>query len=456
MTFRLALPESVGAGLTATLAAENETGCMCVARVALDAQLLLVRELLYMPDDAYLERGPRRMRIASAGFAPAFARAAQHEESVPVFFHTHPGMPARPSKLDDEVDEQLLALALTRTGRRAYASIIIGGTPEKPQVTGRFWRDGTDEPALLDRLRLAGPGLGILLAEGRTGEEPATMFDRHVRAFGRDGQRVLGALTIGVVGAGGTGSPTIEQLARLGVGKIVALDHDTVDETNLTRIHESTAADVDRLKVDVAHDRAESYGTGTVVERIPERALSRSTVQKLARCDIVFGCTDDHAGRLVLSRLAYWYLVPVIDLGVVIDAHEGHIRGVHARVTVVAPGTVCLQCRGQIDMARVAAEMMPAVERELQAREGYVPGLGDHAPAVIPFTTATSALAVTELLARLFGFGAGEAPQHLRIGLHDRSLRSGGPPAVVGHYCDDPLQWAMGDTVPPLGLAGLG
>ena len=190
MTFRLALPDSVGADLVAALAAEHETGWTSVARVALEGELLLVRELLPVRDGAYRERGARRMRIDSSGFMPAFARAAQ-DQAVPVFVHTHPEMSARPSGLDDEVDQQLLALSLTRTGRRAYASIIIGGTPEKPQVTGRFWRHGADEPVLLDRLRLAGPGLGVLLADGRAGEEPATMFDRHVRAFGPDGQLSL-------------------------------------------------------------------------------------------------------------------------------------------------------------------------------------------------------------------------------------------------------------------------
>lgn len=62
---------------------------------------------------------------------------------------------------------------------------------------------------------------------------------------GTDGQRSLGALRSGVVGAGGTGSAVTEQLARHGVGDLVMLDDDVVvDDTNLTRIHGSTAADL--------------------------------------------------------------------------------------------------------------------------------------------------------------------------------------------------------------------
>ena len=32
-------------------------------------------------------------------------------------------------------------------------------------------------------------------------------------------------------------------------------------------------------------------------------------------CDVIFGCIDDHDGRLLLNRLVYFYLIPVIDMG---------------------------------------------------------------------------------------------------------------------------------------------
>jgi molybdopterin/thiamine biosynthesis adenylyltransferase len=73
---------------------------------------------------------------------------------------------------------------------------------------------------------------------------------------------------------------------------------------------------------------------------VPQRdRVSRAQALKLLRhCDVVFGCTDDHTGRLNLSRLAYWYLVPVIDMGVQISAAEGEIRGIFGRITYLAPG----------------------------------------------------------------------------------------------------------------------
>lgn len=455
MSVTFALPEAVFDELCAALACENETAWIGVARVALDGRLLLMSALHAVPEDAYEERGPRRMRITSRGFMPAFTAAARDEAAMPVFVHTHPRMAPRPSELDDTVDGLLCALAESRVGRAGYASIIVGGTKPAPRVTGRIWRSA-DACEPLDRLRAAGPHLRPLLADDREGEgPPAAMFDRQVRAFGPEGQRLLRALTIGVVGAGGTGSPTVEQLARLGVGRILVVDDDRVDRRNLTRIHQSVESDIGRLKVDVARDSAEAFGTGTIVEAIPEKAISAEVIHRLAACDLVFGCTDDHAGRLVLSKLAYHYLVPVIDLGVQVDVGDGNVRGVHGRVTCAAPGYPCLECRGQVDLRLAAAEQMNPEERARQAEEGYVPGIGEAAPAVVPYTTATSSTAVTEMTARLFGFGEEPPPGQLLLGLHDRSVRAAGRPARPGHYCTDPAQWGKGDTNPPLGIIGI-
>lgn len=455
MSVTFALPESVTDVLLAALDHEDEGAWTGVARVALDGELLMASELRAVPDEFYEERGPRRMRITSRGFMPAFTAAARDNAAIPVFVHTHPRMAPHPSELDDAVDDLLCALAESRTGRPGYASIIIGGSPTAPRVTGRVWRTaGNSEP--LDRLRIAGPNLSPLLADDRGADgPPPAIFDRQVRAFGPEGQRLLRALTIGVVGAGGTGSPTIEQLARLGVGKLLVVDDDIVDRRNLTRVHQSTEADLDRLKVDVARDSAEAFGTGTIVEAIPQKAVTEAVIRRLAACDIVFGCTDDHAGRLVLSKLAYHYLVPVMDLGVQVDVGDGRVRGVHGRVTFAAPGYPCLECRGQVDLRLVAAEQMNPEERARQAEEGYVPGVGEAAPAVVPYTTATSATAVTEMTARLFGFGMEPPPGQLLLELHDRCVRSAGRPARDGHYCTDPSRWALGDTSPPLGITGL-
>lgn len=61
------------------------------------------------------------------------------------------------------------------------------------------------------------------------------MFERTKLLIGNEGFDKLAAATVLVVGVGGVGSICVESLARSGVGKIVVVDGDTVDITNLNR-----------------------------------------------------------------------------------------------------------------------------------------------------------------------------------------------------------------------------
>jgi hypothetical protein len=106
--------------------------------------------------------------------------------------------------------------------------------------------------------------------------------------------------------------------------------------------------------------------------------------------------------------LAVEYLIPLIDLGVIVDSADSIIRGVFGRVTVVAPGEACLFCRGRISAQTIMQESLSDSERQRLHAEGYAPELRINNPAVIPFTTAVAAQAVAELLHRLTGF-MGEA-----------------------------------------------
>ena len=446
----IAITAPVFEELATALAWPVETAWLMTARVSRGGKLLLARDLRSVPEEAYRRRTGNRLEITSAGFVGAFKSAAA-DCAIPIFVHTHPGARAGPSEYDDVVDDLLRSFAVSR-GLRGYASLIVGGLPQALQISGRLWLDDRSAVAI-GRLRVAGPRLRLLLAATVAGETFA-MFDRHVRAFGVDGQRLLAQMTIGVVGAGGTGSPTVEQLARLGVGTVVVFDDDTVSESNLTRIHASCSSDIGVEKVEVVKRGAEGAGTGTTVVAIAERVTTADAVEMLSRCDVVFGCTDDHAGRLVLSRLAYQFLIPVIDCGVTIRADGGAIHDVTGRVTYVAPGTPCLICRGQVDVLAAGQQMLPAEPRAALADEGYARDLDDEAPAVVAFTTAVSALAVNELLARLFGYGD-DPPGQLLVRFGAREIRRAGQPARGGHYCTDSAQWALGESDPPLGIIGL-
>jgi molybdopterin/thiamine biosynthesis adenylyltransferase len=284
-------------------------------------------------------------------------------------------------------------------------------------------------------------------------------FDRQIRAFGPDIQALLMRLHVGVVGAGGTGSSTAEQLARLGIGKISIFDGDRLGRTNVSRVYGSGIEDAGMQKVELIKRLADRIGLGTTVDAHFGMITSEATAKDLRNCDIIFGCTDDEWGRSILNKTSVGYMIPLFDMGVRIDSDGARIRSVQGRVTTVTPGSACLLCRERITTDAISAEVMAACNPtgavELR-REGYLANLPTSAPAVIAFTTATAASAVGELLHRLTGFMGAERSCTETILFFDQCcVRTNGGVSTRNCFCQQDSEIGIGDQVPFLGSVWL-
>ena len=447
MDATIAFAEPLWAELTGALSEATESaGVILAGRAAGNDRITLTaNRIVWVPNDCYDVREADELVIKAAGWMRG-VRAAAEGEWHPIFFHTHPRMGAAPSERDRIVDALLERPFRTRSGSDQYASLILGGSAEGPTFSGQITTDSATVP--IERIRIAGRRIGLLAADGE--HELPQVFDRQVRAFGKDGQRLLRKLRAGVVGGGGTGSAAFELLTRLGVGEIVVIDDDIVTDTNITRIHGSGMSDVGTAKVEVAEAHAAAIGLGTDVRPSKGKITAQAAMEKLRHCDVVFGCTDDNAGRIVLARLAYWYLIPVFDMGVVIRSRDGKVDGIYARVTTMAPGEACALCRNRIDLQLARDEQQPPDERERLAAEGYAQGAGDPDPAVVTYTTLVAALAVEELKRRVFGYG--RPASEIVMNIAERELHTPGRKPQESHFCADPDAWGRGDDEPQLGM----
>lgn len=86
-------------------------------------------------------------------------------------------------------------------------------------------------PSTLTLLPPAPPALPALP------ESSLTRYSRHLLlpTFGLENQKILSKSRVLVCGAGGLGSPLLQYLAAMGVGKLGVIDGDTVDLSNLQR-----------------------------------------------------------------------------------------------------------------------------------------------------------------------------------------------------------------------------
>lgn len=114
-------------------------------------------------------------------------------------------------------------------------------------------------------------------------------------------QLTLCRSAVAVVGCGGLGGYLIEQLARLGVGRIVAIDPDCFEEHNLNRQILSSPANLGEAKVDIARRRVASINPAVVLVAI-RAAFAPGREDMLDGVGVVADGLDTIAGRLDLAR----------------------------------------------------------------------------------------------------------------------------------------------------------
>lgn len=441
MTTTLVLPRSLAEELDAIARLPLETAGVLLASVVRleDGNVrLLGREFVPVPDSAYLRRNEDALTIASEGYVPALARA-ETLNATALWVHTHPGVGSspEPSSHDDVVDRQLAETFRLRSGSDYYGALILAPRDRGVAFTGHIEVDGAESTSIT-RMWAVGNRFRLTPAYGLSVPGSIEIFDRNVRAFGAAVQQTLGDLKVAIVGCGGTGSAVAEQLVRLGVRRFLLVDPEALSPSNITRVYGSGHGDIGRAKVEIAADHIRRIAPESICEEVRSMITVSATAKQLRSCDLIFGCTDDNAGRLVLSRIPTYLLTPVIDCGVLLSSDEqGNLIGIDARVTTIVPEQACLLCRGRIDVARAGAELLTPQERRRLEGEGYAPAMGRTEPAVVTFTTMTAATAVSELLERLIGYGPDPRPTEVLLRLHEREISTNFAAPRVGHYCSD-------------------
>jgi molybdopterin/thiamine biosynthesis adenylyltransferase len=381
-------------------------------RTSDDRVRMLVREIELPTAADYTRRGLLEAELRPELVARVSKRARRADQSL-IFCHSHPGTePPQFSPIDDRGEQALAQLLGHRNAGHQHGALVLS-------VGGLNARRLATEESI--RVVILGTERQIIFEPTASDDEAAESFDRQVRAFGSEGQKVLRSLRVGVVGVGGTGSIVVEQLAHLGVRNFVLIDPDVLEASNLNRVVGATPGDVGTPKVDLAARMITAISGDANVARYAEDVIYARTARRLLDADLIFGCTDSHGSRAVLQQLAYQYLIPCIDIGTTIVVADQAIRHVIGRVQMLAPGLGCFNCNRLLDPEQVRRDMMTSFERKA---DPYIQGAHVPAPAVISLNGTMCSLAVTMMLAAFAGI-----PSPARYILYDArrsSLRSVG------------------------------
>ena len=130
-------------------------------------------------------------------------------------------------------------------------------------------------------------------------------FDRTIRLVGEEGQARLLRAKVALFGVGGVGSYALEALVRAGIGEMLLVDGDVVEETNLNRQIIATRATLGQPKSEVARARALSIRPDMVIDARHAFYDAQTTGQfDLSRYDWVIDAIDTVSSKLLLIEQA--------------------------------------------------------------------------------------------------------------------------------------------------------
>lgn len=375
---------------------------LCGRSVHNSNHTLLVQELLLVPYQMCYDRQHDRVSWPTE-VVNAFLERANKKGLAIVKIHCHPGYYEQFSEIDDQSDFRLFkSIHAWLDDGLPHASCVM--LPDG-RIFGRFFNSEM-QIEIVHQISVASSTIhNWYYDEDRPFNEDLQI--RNLQAFGKKTIQLLTKMKVGVVGCSGTGSPTIEQLKRYGVGTLVLVDPDFIDFLNLNRIVGSNYSDAKNknLKTEVMKRGIEKVGFGTNVITFPSHISCREVVKELADCDVLFSCVDGAEARHVLNMISSFYVLPLIDMGVKLKAGEnGTITSVFGSIHFVQPGGSSLFSRGQYDLDRMRSEAIRRANKEEVQKNQYLASVNESSPAVISINMQVAATAVNEFLARLHPF----------------------------------------------------
>ncbi len=183
-----------------------------------------------------------------------------------------------------------------REGRELLAA--LDGSCEREALVERFGEEAVNDLlAQLEELGLVEDAADDDLIDPAAAER----FDRQIRYFSdittgpapSECQARLEDARLVVLGVGGLGGWSALSLACCGVGEMLLVDGDRVEESNLNRQVLYTEADIGRLKVEVAAERLGAFNSRMRLETLPERVDGEAAIAELlGGCDLVIDAAD--------------------------------------------------------------------------------------------------------------------------------------------------------------------
>lgn len=168
--------------------------------------------------------------------------------------------------------------------------------------------------------------------------EELERYDRQIRVFnfGIEGQRKLKSSTVLVAGLGGLGCPASMYLAASGIGRLILVDKERVELSNLNRQILHWSSDVGRLKVESVAEKIVQLNPNVNIEPLTLEINEDNVEDLVERVDVVVDGMDNYKTRFLLNDACISQGKPFVHAAV--HGLEGQL------LTVLPSKGPCLRC----------------------------------------------------------------------------------------------------------------
>lgn len=165
-------------------------------------------------------------------------------------------------------------------------------------------------------------------------------FARHIvlPEIGGAGQMALAEASVVLIGVGGIGSPALQYLAGAGIGRLVVVDDDVVDQTNLQRQTIFREDQIGHRKVEVAEVWVREFDSEIEVRWVNDRVTAGNARSIVAGASLVLDGCDNFATRLAVSDACVAERVPLLSVAV------GRFQGQVGAFAGHLPDQACYRC----------------------------------------------------------------------------------------------------------------
>lgn len=221
-------------------------------------------------------------------------------------------------------------------------------------------------------------------------------FSRLEKVIGEDNVSLINEKCVLILGVGGVGGYVAEALARTNIGKLILVDFDVVDESNINRQIIALESTIGMKKVDVLEQRIKGINSGCEVIKI-DKFIDLDNAEELFNYDIdyfVDACDTMTVKRKVIKECIKRKISFISSMGTGNKLDPSKLEIVDIRKTVNDP--LAKVIRKFVKDEKINGKVMVLSSSELPIKTG------DRTPGSTAFVPASAGLLIASYVVRQF------------------------------------------------------